>query len=183
MKAVWLGALALMVTACGEAPETATRETGPTGRVLTYGIYTLLSGGEVIDDPKTTTGKGVSRPLITRDRETERIPLIKDKYMAYQYRLSNLPGKGKVKLRRVLRHPPMQLPDGSTSTGSDFAIHKRLERGEVFAYDAYAFNEDYEMVEGDWTFQIWHQDRLLVEQAFTTYRVPETAQAETPGEG
>jgi hypothetical protein len=41
--------------------------------------------------------------------------------------------------------------------------------GQVIAYDSYALNEDYEMVEGDWIFQIWLQDKMLVEQKFTTY--------------
>ena len=89
--------------------------------------------------------------------------------MAYQYRLSNLPGTRTVKLRRVLKHPEFKLPDGTTSTGSDFMINKKLERGEVFAYDVYAFNEDYEMVEGEWIFQIWFEDKKLIEQTFTTY--------------
>jgi len=69
--------------------------------------------------------------------------------MAYQYRLSNLPGTRTVKLRRVLKHPPFRLPDGTVSSGSDFMITKKLERGEVFAYDTYALNEDYEMVAGE----------------------------------
>lgn len=150
----------------------------PVGRVLQHGIYTLLRGGKIIDDPKTSTGKGVAKPVITQDRETDRIPLIRDKYMAYQYRLSNLPGKGKIKLRRVLKHPEFKLPDGKTSTGSDFTIIKRLERGEVFAYDAYALNEDYEMVEGEWIFQIWYNGDRLVEQKFTTYWPQDAAAAD-----
>jgi len=85
------------------------------------------------------------------------------------YRLSNLPGMRTVKLRRVLKHPEFTLPDGASSTGSDFMINKKLERGEVFAYDAYAFNEDYEMVEGEWIFQIWFEDKKLIEQTFNTY--------------
>ena len=149
--------------------EQATIETKQAvGRVLQYGIYTLVRGGEVIDDPKTTTGKSVTRPVITRDRTAQRIPLVKDKYMAYQYRLSNIPGR-MVKLRRVLQHPTMHLPDGKVSTGSDFTINKKLENGEVFAYDTYAFNEDYEMVEGEWIFQIWYKDSKLIEHRFTTY--------------
>lgn len=140
----------------------------PAGRVLQYGVYTLLRGGEVIDDPKTSTGKSLTKPVITRDRTTDRIPLIKGKYMAYQYRLSNLEGR-MVKLRRVLKHPAFHMPDGKVSNGSDFIVNKKLERGEVFAYDAYAFNEDYEMVEGDWVFQIWHDEKKLIEQTFTTY--------------
>jgi hypothetical protein len=145
----------------------------PTGRVLQYGVYTLLRGGEVVEGHATTTGKAVSRPVITRDRETDRIPLIPGKYMAYQYRLSGLPEPRRVKLRRVLVHPPMTLPDGSVTTGSDYMINRKVERHEVFAFDAYAFNEDYELVEGEWIFQIWYGDEKLVEQRFTTFR-PET---------
>ena len=54
----------------------------PSGRILQWGIYTLLRGGEVIDSGQTSTGKAVSKPVMTRDRQTDRIPLIKDKYMA-----------------------------------------------------------------------------------------------------
>jgi hypothetical protein len=181
MKIITTLLCALTVAGCTQItdnPQT-TRETvvdevvkQAEGRVLQYGIYTLLRGGKIIDSATSSTGKAVTKPVITRDRETDRIPLIKDKYMAYQYRLSNIPGRI-VKLRRVLQHPAFHLPDGTTSTGSDFTINKKLERGEVFAYDAYAFNEDYEMVEGEWVFQIWYKGNKLVEQRFTTYH-PDT---------
>jgi len=144
----------------------------PSGRVLQYGVYTLVRGGEIIDNPKTSTGKSVTKPVITRDRTTDRIPLVKNKYMAYQYRLSNLTGR-MVKLRRILQHPAMNLPNGTVSTGSNFTINQRVERNEVFAYDTYAFNEDYEMVEGEWIFQLWYKNKKLVEQKFTTYH-PDT---------
>ena len=186
MKTWLLIILVTVLTGCERGPSTTETSDNiekadvvkePSGRVLQWGIYTLLRGGEPVDSPKTSTGKALSKPVITRDRTTDRIPLIKDKYMAYQYRLSNLPGR-MVKLRRVLKHPEFKLPDGTTSTGSDFMINKKLERGEVFAYDAYALNEDYEMVEGEWIFQIWYQDKMLVEQKFTTYWPDEGAAPE-----
>jgi hypothetical protein len=37
-------------------------------------------------------------------------------------------------------------------------------------FDGYGFNEDYELVEGDWTFQIWYQDKKLIERKFVSYR-------------
>jgi len=182
MKKILLVSLMFLLSACDSAKEQVVsqqleEDKEVTGRVLQYGLYTLVKGGEIVDDPKTTTGKGVSKPVITRDRTVERIPLVRDKYMAYQYRLSNLPGKGRVKLRRVLKHPEFKLPDGTTSTGSDFTIIKKLDRGKVFAYDAYALNEDYEMVEGEWVFQIWYKGDKLVEQKFTTYHPGEEEMA------
>ena len=177
MKIITVLLCTLAVAACDQITDKpqSTRNTGTAdvvkqaeGRVLQYGIYTLLRGGKIIDSAVSTTGKAVTKPVITRDRETDRIPLIRDKYMAYQYRLSNIPGR-LVKLRRVLQHPAFHLPDGTISTGSDFTINKKLEHGEVFAYDAYAFNEDYEMVAGEWIFQIWYKHNKLVEQRFTSY--------------
>jgi hypothetical protein len=182
MKNILLISFVLLLNACGSSEEQGLTQQSQaqkpiTGRVLQYGLYTLVSGGEIIDDAKTTTGKGVSKPVITRDRTVDRIPLVRDKYMAYQYRLSGLPGKGRVKLRRVLKHPEFNLPDGSVSSGSDFSITKKLDRGKVFAFDAYALNEDYEMVEGEWVFQIWYKNEKLVEQKFTTYRPGEEEMA------
>lgn len=149
--------------------DNASQVKSPSGKILQYGIYTLLRGGEIINSKKSSTGKAVSKPVITRDRITDRIALIKDKYMAYQYRLSNMPDQRLVKLRRVLKHPPMNLPDGTITSGSDYTIKQKVERNEVFAFDSYALNEDYEMVEGEWVFQIWYRQNKLVEQRFTTY--------------
>lgn len=36
--------------------------------------------------------------------------------------------------------------------------------------DVYALNERYEMVEGEWIFQLYLGDRLLTEQRFITFQ-------------
>ena len=41
--------------------------------------------------------------------------------------------------------------------------------GIVTAIDAYALSENYELVEGEWIFQLIWKDELLVEQRFMTY--------------
>ena len=141
----------------------------PSGRVLRYGIFSPVRGGKVVESEQTTTGKALSNLVMTFIRETEQIPIKKDRLLAYQYRLSNIPVKGYVELRRVLQHPAFTRPDGTVTTGSNYTIKKKVERNEVFAYDVYGLNETYEMVAGEWIFQIWYQDRKLVEQKFTTY--------------
>ena len=72
--------------------------------------------------------------------------------------------------RFVLTHPQMTLPDGTTVTRSSRKINKRATHGIVTAIDAYGITEDYELVEGGWIFQIWHDGHKLVEQKFTTYK-------------
>ena len=87
-----------------------------------------------------------------------------------QYRIWPLPGQpAYVDLRRVVKHPEMTLPDGSFSTGSDRLIRGKISSSQVIAYTGYDLDEDYELVERDWVFEIWYQDKMVIEQKFTTY--------------
>ena len=141
------------------------------GHVGRAGLYRLVRSGGVIDDPNTGTGKAVAKPVVELVRKTERIPLIKGVQMYLQYRIWLFPAQpAHVDLRRVLQHPEMKLPDGSVSTGSDYMIKGRVSSGQVIAYTGYGLDEDYELVEGDWVFQIWYQDKKMIEQKFSTYR-------------
>jgi hypothetical protein len=151
------------------------------GRVFEYGIYNAQRKGRVRDNISANTGKVITKPVLEIAEQTERIPLVKGTYFAYRYRLMDFPReeakKPAIELRKVLIHPEMTLPDGSTATGSDRVFKGRQSVGQVIGFDGYAFNEDYELVEGDWTFQIWFRDRMLVEQTFTTYWPEEGAGA------
>jgi len=44
--------------------------------------------------------------------------------------------------------------------------HISLTIGTV-AYDGYAMENNWEVLPGPWTFQIWYQDQKLAEQTFT----------------
>ena len=156
-----------------QTQEAAEAARDPRGRVFEYGIYNALRKGRPRDEITANTGKVINKPVLELAEQTDRIPLVKDTYFAYRYRLLNLPKyvvmKPVVELRKVLVHPEMTLPDGSTATGSDRVFKGRTSAGQVIGFDGYAFNEDYELVEGEWTFQIWYQDQMLVEQTFTMY--------------
>jgi hypothetical protein len=141
------------------------------GHVGRAGLYRLVRSGGVINDPNTGTGKAVAKPVVELVRKTGRIPLIKGVQMYLQYRIWPLPAQpAHADLRRVLQHPEMKLPDGSVSTGSDYMIKGKVSSGQVIAYTGYGLDEDYELVEGDWIFQIWYQDKKMIEHKFTTYQ-------------
>lgn len=156
------------------APKAAIETKIPSGRVFEYGIYNAQRKGRVLGSLETNTGKVLSKPVLELSETTNLIPMVRDTYFAYRYRLLDLPKevvkKPVVELRKVLIHPVMTLPDGSTSTGWDRTFRGRTSVGQVIAFDGYAFNEDYELVEGDWTFQIWFRGQMLVEQNFTVYQ-------------
>ena len=140
------------------------------GKVSQRGLFRMVRSGGVVNDEKTTTGKVVSNPVIQQVKSTEKIPLVKGAQMYLQYKIWPLPNQpAYVDLRRVLKHPEMKLPDGTTTTGSDFSVKRKVSSNHVIVYTGYGFDEDYELVEGEWVFQIWHQDKKLIEQKFTTY--------------
>jgi hypothetical protein len=140
------------------------------GKVSQRGLYKLVRSGGLVDNPSTSTGKAIANPVIQLIKSTDRIPLIKGAQMQLQFRIWSLPDQpAYVDLRRVLKHPEMSLPDGSVSTGSDYMIKGRVSVNQIIAYTGYGLDEDYELIEGDWVFEIWHQNRKLIEQKFTTY--------------
>ena len=154
----------------------ARAELAPVGKVIKAGLFKMVRSGGLVDSPDSSTGKAHARPVIQLVKQTDRIPLVKNAHMSFQYRIWGLPERPVyIDLRRVLIHPPMTLPDGTVSTGSDYNIKGHVSIGQVIAYTGYGLNEDYEMVEGDWLFQIWFGDALLVEQTFTTYWPEEAA--------
>jgi hypothetical protein len=159
----------------------------PRGRVFEYGVYNPIRKGRVRDEMTANTGKVMNKPVLELAEQTERIPLVRDTYFAYRFRILDLPKdvvkRPAVNLRKVLMHPEMTVPDGSTATGSDRTYKGRTSAGQVIGFDGYAFNEDYELVEGDWTFQIWFEDQMLVEQKFTMYWPEEGVEAEAGAEG
>ena len=134
------------------------------------GLYRLVRSSGLIDDPSTSTGKAVSKPVIELVKSTERIPLMKGAQLYLQYRLWYLPERPVyIDLRRVLKHPEMKLPDGSVATGSDYMLKQKVSVNQAIGYTGYGLDEDYELIEGDWVFEIWYQGEKMIEQIFTTY--------------
>ena len=63
----------------------------------------------------------------------------------------------------------MTLPDGSTVSLSKRTINKNATHVFVTAIDDYAFSEDYELVEGEWIFQLCYNENMLLEQKFIAF--------------
>lgn len=140
------------------------------GKVGRAGLYRLVRSAGIINDASTSTGKSVSRPVVEQINNVQRIPLIRGAQMYLQYRIWPLPERpAYVDLRRVLKHPEMTLPDGRVTTGSDFMIKARNSVNQAIGFTGYGLDEEYELVEGEWFFEIWYNDRKMLEQKFITY--------------
>ena len=141
----------------------------PYGRATSYGLFRESGRGWVRKDKDTSTGQVIRQPTLEFVEETDRVPLREGVYFGYRYWLKVEPDTSRAELRRVLIHPEMTLPDGSKVTRSERTIRKKTTYGIVASLDGYALTEDYELVEGDWIFQLWYGNDKLVEQTFTTY--------------
>jgi len=152
----------------GEAPAAGSK-TDPWGKVTQFGTYAARSSGTVREKPGASTGKSILGSVLEPLEQTDRVPLRIGARFGYRYWLQFPPDMSRADIRRVLLHPEMTLPDGSRVSQSERMVRKRTTHGIVTALDAYALSENYELVAGEWTFQLWHQDLLLIEQKFTTY--------------
>lgn len=141
-----------------------------TGKSTRYGLFRQRIKGRVVTDPNASTGKlirGTTLEFIGDN--TDRIPLRKGTRFGYRYWLKLPPDQSNPSLNRVLIHPAMTLPDGTMVSRSERTIKKHATHGIVTAIDAYALNEDYELVEGEWIFQLWYNEQILVEQKFFAF--------------
>lgn len=142
----------------------------PRGKSTKYGLFSERGRGWIQDDANASTGKVIRGSTLEFVGEsTQRIPLRKGVRFGYRYWLKLPPDQKRPSLKRVLIHPEMTLPDGSTVSRSERTINKRATHGIVTAIDAYALSEDYELVEGEWIFQLWFHEHKLVEQKFIAY--------------
>ena len=54
-------------------------------------------------------------------------------------------------------------------------LNKKATHGIVTSIDAYALSEEYELVAGEWIFQLLWDGELLAEQRFTTFQPDDPA--------
>lgn len=83
-----------------------------------------------------------------------------------QYRIVGAPDGAEVNLDIVNIYPPIGLREPTKSEPireSRYTLRKKI--GETH-YLGYGFENEWEVVAGTWTFQIWQDGRKLLEQSF-----------------
>lgn len=141
----------------------------PRGKVTAHGLFRMRGSGWVQDDAASSTGKTIRGATLEFVEETDRVPLRIGTHFGYRYWVKVSPDQDQPRFKRVLIHPEFILPDGSRVARSERTITGRVTYGIVTGIDAYALSEAYELVEGEWVFQLFYDDELLTEQRFTSY--------------
>lgn len=150
---------------------------GPRGIVLSFGTTRDLSEAVRSPEPAVPGGVSVFVETIEIAVETDVIEAKIGTSFGLEYSVVGLQPGQVVNLRKVMRYPPMHLPDGTVSQGFSKQLTPTVARsdGSVANIQGYSFDEPFELVLGVWTIEIWSGETLLVHKDFRVI-APEPAQ-------
>ena len=143
-------------------------------RVTWYGVY-QAGHDKVVDDKSSFTGiRTVSTGIVPPTVNSDRIPAILNSRFGFGFVLSVTPtdaGAKLVKLRFVRNFPADGIADPKTG-------ERRLREQGEYNFDisqseylcGYIFDRGEELVPGQWSLEVWHGNRKLVEKSFTVFK-------------
>lgn len=129
-----------------------------------YGVFKEEVTGKT-DNPTTVSGyinRTSSQKLVT---STDQIEGKLQVSFGITYVVEGRPKDGEIELSIKLSHPPMTNPaTGETSTVEENPAESTIGGPN---YDGFTFEQPWEIVPGKWTFEVYHEGRLLLEKSFT----------------
>ena len=133
--------------------------------VVEYGIYTTTTDrvAPAPDAPGLTIRY---KSNIRHAATTREIPAQPGVEFGFKFDVVGSPAGAKVPLHVVAIFPPPGLIDASSNKSFSTAEYDRTDAIGPGGYLSYSFDHDWELVPGVWTFQIWNQGRMLVEEKF-----------------
>jgi len=147
----------------------ATVQAAPQAKIIERGYYEFTEDAERLISPASTSGY-VTRGEAELVEDTQRIPLEAGRLFGFRFQIFGIDKNiGVIPLELVVVHPKMKKLDGTVATGYRYNIDLKLNNGSVEDKIGYRINEDFEMVEGDWTFEFLFMNKTLLKQTFTTY--------------
>ena len=141
----------------------------PKATILEYGYYEFTGKAERVTNSFSPTGYAThgDAKLV---QKTDRIPVQQGRLFGFRFRIDNMnENVGVLPLELVVKHPKMDKPDGTSSTGYRYKMELKVSQGVVEDKTGYRMNEAYELVEGEWSFEYRFMSRPLLKQKFTTY--------------
>jgi len=130
--------------------------------VTEVGIYTsrvvrVTSNADVIQ------GKLDWLDGFTLIQSTTNVPARIGTRFGFRFRVLGSPPNAPIVLRVVGKHPPFTNPGtGKTTTRDEYELPSWI--GDT--YTSFSFDEEWELVVGEFTFEIWHEDKKLCKQSF-----------------
>jgi hypothetical protein len=139
--------------------------------VVEKGIFRIQVTGAA-SDANSPTDQLRWVPVATLVKDTTTIQAQQGLAFGFRFLVEGTPKGTPISLRVVERFPPGGIRN--PETGETFHVYETsvsLKIGER-SYAGYGFEHSWEEVPGIWTFELWYQDRKLVEQSFDVANRP-----------
>ncbi len=134
-------------------------------QVVGYGIFTAKhqtrQKGFTDNSPAADSVEGVRFVDMTN-----KIPSILKTGFGIEYVINSTPKGRPILVTSVIKFPGPGLVTPKGKVYKESREHAQVKIGEPTFY-GYAFDEAWEMVPGEWTFEIWHKKARLVKKRFT----------------
>lgn len=138
--------------------------------VTEFGYYKKITEQERLRNIAATTGYVKVGGEVELEESTDQIPLKKGRLFGFKFRIEGFDGKESVQMKLVVAHPVMQRPNGSTSNGYSYPVLLEVSNGIIENQSGYSLDHEYELVEGDWTFEYWYNSQKLLSKSFKTVK-------------
>ena len=135
-------------------------------KITEYGIYNV-DKPKSIEFPEAMSGKAQQGEGVLQKKTTV-IPLIKNTFFGYKFTISNIDDESVKLLTLVIEHPSIVALDGISNSRLAMQIRKRPKNGVITSQIGYVLNQDYEMVPGEWTLEVFLDKKMILEKTFTT---------------
>ncbi len=149
---------------------------------LAHGQETLINAAETLafgifksgDTTKFSRGATKSAPPVDNVDKyrfqdfTNRIPMVMGTEFGIEYKINTKPKNRPINVTTIIRFPE---PGLKQPRGRVYKMSKETQRrniGEPHLH-GYGFDEEWEMVPGEWVFEVWHKKAKLVSKTFTVY--------------
>ena len=142
-----------------------------TAKVTEFGYYKALQEIERKRNNSTPTGYVRSGGNVELVEKTTEIPVALDRLFGFKFRLEGFdPDMRSASLILQVIHPEITRPNGSKTRGYSYPVNIDVWQGVSENHSGYKFDNDYEMVAGEWVFQYLYNNKMIVEQKFTLYK-------------
>ena len=135
--------------------------------IVEYGTYMVdLSSPERNKSLPLGERRAVKKERLIE--HTDKIPSILGTNFGFSYTIKGFPKGTAINLVKKVLFPEMQDPSNKESyDASEWTSEEKI--GET-AYIGYGFDYEWEMASGEWTFQIFYENRKLGEKRLIVYR-------------
>jgi hypothetical protein len=95
---------------------------------------------------------------------TTNIPARLGTRFGFHYTIRGTPSNAPILLTMVGEHPPLTNPKtGRTQARDEYELQSWIGQ----TYTSFLFEEQWELIPGEWKFEVWHEGKKLCNQSFT----------------